>query len=207
MVSTLDANRPSGGLLELVRSEPRKAAVLGTLLSVMGLLWVKVLFVAPPPAEARPAAATPGKTLAAADESGSALSAARRQLLVWGAQPTPPLKRNLFQVQYDLFPPDESGRVSAADQGAFWEQIAKSLDFRSDQEVARTSLKQELRKRAGRLRPTATINANGGRTALIEGRLVGEGDVVEGFRVLQIATDRIVVEREGVRLEVMTQHD
>jgi hypothetical protein len=206
-VSTLDANRPSGGVWELVRSEPKKAAVLGALLSVMGLLWVKVLFMAPPAAEARPAAATPRKALAAAEEAGSALSAARRQFLVWRAQTTPPMKRNLFQVQYDLFPPDESGRISAAEQGAFWEQIAKSLDFRSDQEVARTSLKQELRKRAGSLRPTATINANGGRMALIEGRLVGEGDIVGGFRVLQIAADRIVVEREGVRLEVMAQHD
>jgi hypothetical protein len=38
--------------------------------------------------------------------------------------------------------------------------------------------------------------------AVINGELVGEGDVVAEFRVLKIEARRIVIEREGIRLEI-----
>jgi len=38
--------------------------------------------------------------------------------------------------------------------------------------------------------------------ALIDGVLVGEGEVVAGFRVLKIEPRRVIFEREGIRLEV-----
>jgi hypothetical protein len=38
--------------------------------------------------------------------------------------------------------------------------------------------------------------------ALIDGELVGEGDMVGSFRVLRIEPRRIIVERDGVRLEI-----
>ena len=38
--------------------------------------------------------------------------------------------------------------------------------------------------------------------ALVNGELVGEGDVVAAFRVLKIEARRIIVEREGIRLEI-----
>jgi hypothetical protein len=39
--------------------------------------------------------------------------------------------------------------------------------------------------------------------ALIDGELVGEGDVVAGFRVLKIGARGIVIEREGIVLEIL----
>ena len=38
--------------------------------------------------------------------------------------------------------------------------------------------------------------------AVIDGALVGEGDVVAQFRVLKIEARRITVEREGIKLEI-----
>jgi hypothetical protein len=39
--------------------------------------------------------------------------------------------------------------------------------------------------------------------AMVNGKLVVEGDVVEGFRVLKIGPRGIIVERDGIRLEVL----
>jgi len=38
--------------------------------------------------------------------------------------------------------------------------------------------------------------------ALVNGQLVGVGDVVASFRVCKIEARRIVVEREGIKLEI-----
>ena len=39
--------------------------------------------------------------------------------------------------------------------------------------------------------------------AMIDGKLVAEGDVVALFRVLKIEPRRIIVEREGIRLAIL----
>ena len=41
--------------------------------------------------------------------------------------------------------------------------------------------------------------------ALINGQLVGEGEVVAGFRVLKIEARRMIIEREGIQLEIQTK--
>ena len=38
---------------------------------------------------------------------------------------------------------------------------------------------------------------------MINGKLIAEGDVVASFRVLKIEPRRIIVEREGIRLEIL----
>ena len=38
--------------------------------------------------------------------------------------------------------------------------------------------------------------------AMINGELVGEGDVIAAFRVIRIEARRVIVEREGIRLEI-----
>jgi hypothetical protein len=38
--------------------------------------------------------------------------------------------------------------------------------------------------------------------AMVNGKLIGEGSVVAEFRVLKIEARRIVVEREGIQLEI-----
>jgi len=39
--------------------------------------------------------------------------------------------------------------------------------------------------------------------ALVNGEFVGEGSVVASFRVLKIEARRMIVEREGIRLEIV----
>jgi hypothetical protein len=38
--------------------------------------------------------------------------------------------------------------------------------------------------------------------AMVNGELVGEDSVVANFRIVQIEARRIIVEREGIRLEI-----
>jgi hypothetical protein len=54
---------------------------------------------------------------------------------------------------------------------------------------------------ADQLRPTSTIGGPNPK-AMINGALVGEGDVVASFRIIKIEARRILVEREGIRLEI-----
>jgi hypothetical protein len=44
--------------------------------------------------------------------------------------------------------------------------------------------------------------SNGSTKAMVNGTLVEEGDTVSGFKILKIEARRMVVEREGIRLEV-----
>ena len=60
-----------------------------------------------------------------------------------------------------------------------------------------------LRVLAAKLDLQSTVMRNGSPKALVNGVLVGEGDTIEGFRVIKIEPKRIVVEREGVKLEVL----
>lgn len=66
------------------------------------------------------------------------------------------------------------------------------------------------RRQARQIRLQSTMETGAGPMALVDGRLVREGDVVAtgtgsdraGYRVLRIEARRILLEREGVRLEV-----
>ncbi len=48
---------------------------------------------------------------------------------------------------------------------------------------------------------------SGSPKAVVNDKTVGEGSVVEGFRILKIEANRIIVEREGVKLEVLFNLD
>jgi hypothetical protein len=117
------------------------------------------------------------------------------------------VSRNLFAVNYDYFPMDGTRPVQpsrTANQETFWDQLAKSLSAQADQQEKRANLIQNLRQQAGQLEIASTFmgSGNGRPKALINGVLVGEGEVVAGFRVLRIEARRVVFEREGIRLEV-----
>ncbi len=205
MSRTPPVSRPNNPL-DLIRSEPRKTAVLAMLLAVMGGLWAKV-FLSSSPAGGAARATDSGLvevTAATPAPVPGVLSASSIRLSQWLRQPLPPVGRNLFTIDYDKFPPDASS-PSQTTQSGFWEQLAKSMDFRADQDIARRTLVENLQKRASKLRLKATLNVNGGRTALIDDSLVSEGDVVDGFRILRIETNRLVVECDGIRFAILSE--
>lgn len=187
-----------------VQAEPRKAAILGVLLVVMGLAWAKVAGqggVSPAAASANQPAGTeaavrPGSPVAPA--SASPLLAA------WCRTKVSPVTRNLFAVKLDFFPQDGTGAGGGPrdPQGdGFWEQLAKSMTARVDQQKARQILVENLRLQASQLDLQTTLVSDTPR-ALINGEMVAEGGVVSGFRVTRIGAREVVVEREGLRFVV-----
>jgi hypothetical protein len=83
----------------------------------------------------------------------------------------------------------------------FWTELEKSLAQQADEASKRESLVNSLKQQAQAIRPQSTIMGPNPR-AMINGQMVGEGDVVASFRVVKIEARRIIVEREGIRLDV-----
>ena len=83
----------------------------------------------------------------------------------------------------------------------FWEKLAKSIDAQAEEQHKRENLIQNLRQQAGQLQLTSTVMGPRPK-AMINGSMVGEGEVVAQFRVLRIEARSVVVEREGIKLEI-----
>jgi hypothetical protein len=122
----------------------------------------------------------------------------------WMHAPVTPISRNLFSVKLDYFPSDGSraphGVRTPAD-GEFWGRLEKSLMLQADQRDKRENLLANYKDQAAKLRLDSIIWGAQPK-AMIDGKLVAEGDVVASFRVLKIEQRRIIVEREGIRLEI-----
>jgi hypothetical protein len=95
---------------------------------------------------------------------------------------------------------------SGDDADGFWDQLAKSLAAKADQEKARGILRDNVRAKASRLDLQSTGTFNGTPKAMVNGTIVEEGDTIEGFLILKIETKRIVVEMEGIQVEVIFKH-
>ena len=194
-----------------VRNDPQKAGILTVLVAILVVLQIRLQMsedsanraraaanVAQPLADNPPpfGAVTPEVHAAARPhDTASALRA-------WMDAPSAPLTRNLFEVDLDRFPHDGS-RVQTANKDVvgFWDELAKSLVSRADVKKERQILVENLARQASQLRLQSTIMGASPK-AVIDGGLVGEGDVVATFRVLRIEPRRIVVEREGIKLEI-----
>ena len=118
------------------------------------------------------------------------------------------LTRNPFTTTADYYPvdatrPGEDSRTYTDDDAR-----AKSLSSPADQED-RVNRAQHLRQQAAGLRLESTVMGSTPR-ALINGEMVEEGEVVAygsdqartSFRVVKIEARRIIVEREGIKLEI-----
>jgi hypothetical protein len=128
----------------------------------------------------------------------------------WMDAPEVPIGRNLFVADLDRFPAD-SGHAASANQGTsgFWDELAKSMGVRADVRKERQILVENLTQQASQLRLQSTMMGAQPK-AVINGDLVGEGDNVASgsgesrvvFRVVRIEARRILVEREGIKLEI-----
>jgi hypothetical protein len=214
------------------RQEPRKALTMAALASVLLVLWGRMLLTGdsrpahagaatvnatPNNAQARSAraSATPHVTVSM-NRGGSSLPGvkpaaglpprddSRRKLREWMSQPVRPIARNLFAVKLEYYPRDANrpGKgVKTARDGEFWGRLEKSLLLQADQKDKRENLLANFKEQAGRLRLDSIVMGPEPK-AMIDGKLVSEGEVVAAFRVLKIEPRRIIVEREGIRLEI-----
>jgi hypothetical protein len=205
---------PGGNLMAALRRDPKRAGILGVLSVVLLVLLLRaVIGNGGTPAGATgapvpPPQATPGVAAHPAEFSNPAPLTGRRATIdaavrQWLGQPLSPPLRNLFEVKLDYFPLDGSRptSVSPAADSDFWDQLEKSLAWRADQRIKRETQIVAFMQEADQLRPTSTIGGPNPK-AMINGALVGEGDVVASFRIIKIEARRILVEREGIRLEI-----
>jgi hypothetical protein len=200
-------------LVTQAKADPKKASILGVLTVIMIFSWYRMSSGGGDasgiggPAHASAASVTPvragGSGLPDNLRAPSSASATVAALLEWQRRPIAPLSRNLFVINYDFFPQDGSAPapVHVGQGDGFWDHIAKSMTARADQKREREVLVENLRAQALQLKLQSTVLGASPR-ALVNGQLVRVGDVVASFRVTKIEARRIVVEREGIKLEV-----
>jgi len=195
----------------VVRRDPGKTIVFAVGAIVLGTMWVRLA--TGDASGARPATASARSTrggdpggLRTPSRRGAEASAAAAD---WRGGPIS-APRNLFAIKFDYFPRDGT-RAAEPDRGGegFWEELGKSLASRTDEKKQRQVLIENLRLQAATLRLETTVMGARPR-AVINGEMVGEGDLVASgsgatrtvFRVSKIEPRRIIVEREGIKLEI-----
>jgi hypothetical protein len=209
-----------------VRNDPQKAGILTVLVAILVVLQVRLQMSdrgGPSVSRAgvsgkggKGAAALPngssnkGVPLVPGGETGKPVDAATA-LRAWMDQPTAPIERNLFAINLDRFPQTSARpvEVPVTPKFTFWDELAKSVAQRADVRKERQILIENLTQQASQLRLQSTLMGASPK-AVINGELVGEGSVVAcgsgesrvTFRVLKIEARRIMIEREGIKLEI-----
>ena len=201
-------NNPIARMLEAAKADPRKAGVLAVLLTVLGTMWVRMAMKdggGPATATAFTATSSDNDPLNHTTPAGRATmsGAATAALVEWRSAPISPVVRNLFTVPIDNYA--QSGErpvtpVTRVEDG-FWDELAKSLSSQADQHKQRQIRTDNMVRDAAKLQ-LQTIVMSASPKAVIDGEMVGEGSVVAEFRVLKIEPRRIIVEREGIKLEI-----
>jgi hypothetical protein len=193
----------------VLRSEPKKTIALAVLLTVLAVMLGRFVLGGGNPSPAR--GSTVSKNTGSAVSSGKTLStgagslrvgAGSAALLKWADAPVPPISRNLFTVRTEFFPVDGSGtrQSDSTDQG-FWSSLEKSMARRADQRFKHDTLIANYKAQASELKIQSIVMGPQPR-AMVSGQMVTEGNVVAGFRVLKIEARRMIIEREGIRLEI-----
>jgi hypothetical protein len=192
-------------LIDAARQDLKKAGILGVLAIVLVvMLWRALAGGGPADVVAAPQMlAEVTTTTAAVETTRHGADPLAEQFAKWTSEPIEPLQRNLFVLNPAVFPVEKSKSPSEGgdpEQG-FWTDIAKSVATQADQKVERQKLIEDLQRQAANLR-LQTIMMGSTPQALIDGDMVKEGDVVASFRILKIEARRIIVEREGIKLEL-----
>ena len=204
-----------------VRRDPKKAATLTVLMAILVVLQVRLQMSKNGDDAAHAGAATSGSSSSSGTSQNPGGSVGltgmsnkpqdvAAALRAWLDAPATQLGRNLFAVNLERFP-QEGNRTNAIGEGAvgFWDELAKSMSFRADVRKERQILLENLQQQASQMRLQSTLMGATPK-AVIDGELVSEGDVVAcgsgetrtTFRVLKIEPRRIIIEREGIRLEI-----
>jgi hypothetical protein len=216
-------------LPDMVRREPAKAVVCAALLVVCTTMALRtfVFTAAPATAQAAPGAKDaplrPETQDAALIAENTSRAARADKLESWLQRPFEGPGRNLFEFRPENYQSiSRAGAVASdvqpivADSERFWDRLAKSITSRADLRRQRQIRSDNVAAAAGKLRLQSTMIQGGTPRAMIDGRMfrVGESISVEApaakeggavkstFRVVRIGRQSVVVERDGIRVEL-----
>jgi hypothetical protein len=181
------SNTFSERVTQILTRDPKKSLVLTVLILVLGIMWLRMMAGgAGVPRKA--SAMSRGPALPAVNAIPKAVNQnGQAALRKWLQQPPTALNRNLFETKLEYFPTDASHTASSRtlDHATFWDELAKSMDAQADQQHKREILIQNLRQQAGQLQLTSTVMGPRPK-AVVNGQMVGEGEIVAQFRVVKI---------------------
>jgi hypothetical protein len=205
-------------LTAAIRRDPKKAGVLGVLLAVLLVVGGRAAI----GSKAIPTPAVAGtKTSKPKTDNARGIRVAGRKnntaaMRTWLSTSLPRLDRNLFAVKLDNYP-QLSGKKSKNSPIPTKELTAeeKSAAQTVDEKKEKQTLTEAMQLQARQYKLTSTVTGALPK-ALINGEMVKEGDVVAsgptespegdplaGFRVLKIEARRVIIEREGIKLEIL----
>lgn len=178
------------GLQASVRNDARKTFVV-TVLIAMASAWCGRTLLGKKTA---PAASQAAIVSSQSDQIHTRSAEANSAFNRWAQQATSAPSRNLFRL---------AGTENAGVYGPlrFWEAVAKSVGESADQLKERKRRLDQITEEANQLRVQLTVMGSQPR-AVINGRSVGEGEIVASFRIVRIEARRVIVEREGIKLEI-----
>lgn len=189
------------GLFRAVCNAPKKTALAGGIalaLAVAGGRAIVGWSPAPAPASAL---AAPVNAPALPDVQPQ-VSPAASAMQQWLRAPVAPLSRNVFTVRPEYFRFDAPGATQNAGDGGFWDEVGKSFKPQADEQSMRRQALDQIMQEAAGLKLESTIMGSAPQ-ALVNGKLVREGDVVALFRVVKIEARGIIVEQKGIKLEIL----
>jgi hypothetical protein len=183
-------------------ANPQKAWLLTLLSTVFLVLIGRLSFKTSPVPAVRAAQISANVSPQDDDRSGNSSVGPAVPLAQWAHEPIEPVGRNLFCIPLDYYPyPDGAHSQDGGD--GLWDQLAKSMSTQADARREHLALVDNLRTEAADLKLQGTVLGTIPK-AWINGSLVQLGQMIgtSGFRLMQIESRRIVVEREGVRLSI-----
>lgn len=202
-------------LTQVIRRDPKKAAVLAVLTLVLGVVVVRHY------AGLRGTAAggtglialvTGSVSDATAGPSVPNLRRGARLSQQWRQSPVPSKIRNIFASDLNA-PPARAAEPQAPAQptfseedGLFWRQLERALTERADRDGFKGRLANSALADAGKL-SVASIVSGPDSQALVSGRLVRVGDLIHtedrkngAFTVVAIEPRRVILARDSHRL-------
>ena len=200
----MPANAQVEKLLAAIKSDPKRTGVLGVLLVVLAIFGGRALLTGSNQPLSSFAANVIGNAADKPAVSAKAANARADVLAAWMAQPIPVPQQDLFAVNLTYFPNDVSAAsndATKADSEEIVDPQTKLERAEADQKRHRAVVIENVRQQAEKL-DLQSIVRGANPQAMINGRMVGEGDVVAEFRVLKIEPRKVIVEREGVKLSI-----
>jgi len=188
------------GFFRAVCNAPKKAALTGGIAVALVIAGVRAFVgLLPSAAPASPLPSPPqAMELVDAEPRESQAASALQQ---WLRAPVAPLSRNVFAVRPEYFRSAGAAATQSSTDGGFWEELAKSFKPQADEQSKRRQALDQVMLEAADLKLESTLMGPAP-TALVNGKLVKEGDVVALFRVVRIEARGIIVEQKGIKLEI-----